>query len=85
MSLKTSLQTLLPMCTLMSVPDSRQWVNTQTVRMFGKFCGSDGFVSCRSDYGVALDKSHLSPGASEKKWDRVRIICTQPYNKVAHY
>ena len=26
----------------------------------------------------------LSKGVAEQKWDRVKVVCTQPYNKVSH-
>ena len=25
----------------------------------------------------------LSKGVAEQKWDRVKVVCTQPYNKVS--
>ena len=31
---------------------------------------------------IAAGKAQLSADAAGKKYDRVRVICTQPYNKV---
>ncbi|KAH3877367.1 hypothetical protein DPMN_001230 [Dreissena polymorpha] len=30
-----------------------------------------------------FDTSQLSATAAKEKWDRVKIVCTQPFNKVA--
>ena len=31
---------------------------------------------------LVTGKEKLSKGVSDQKWDRVKIICTQPFNKV---
>lgn len=58
-------EVLLGMSTFMTPGDSKQWTNTNRVRMFGK------------------DK--FSKGVAEQKWDRVKLVCTQPYNKSEKY
>ena len=32
-----------------------------------------------------FDLSKLSPEVANEKWDRVKIVCTQPFNKVSFY
>lgn len=63
-------QTLLPMTQMMTPQECRDLINLQGVRMFN----SDKFVSGSAD---AQGKT-----VAERKWDRVRFVCTQPYNKV---
>eukprot|EP01147_Barroeca_monosierra_P009595 gene9594-1819_t len=59
---QSDFKTFLPVTKLMSPSESKDWINTQAVHMFGieKF---DRSVQC-------------------ERWDRLRIIVRQPYNKL---
>ncbi|XP_064393030.1 DNA repair protein XRCC1-like isoform X2 [Halichondria panicea] len=58
-------EVLVGMSTLMTPIESKQWSNTNRVRMFGK--------------------EKLAKPVAEQKWDRVKIVCTQPFNKKEPY
>ena len=46
------------MCSLMTVPDSREWKNTQNVRMFGSF--SQLLFLCLFDASFDVPKHYVT-------------------------
>ena len=49
-------------------------------------CLVRGHHSKRPQYMVVLDigKESFTKEVASQKWDRVKLVCTQPYNKVSY-
>ncbi len=86
-------EVLVGMSTLMTPIESKQWSNTNRVRMFGEKLDVKNFPFSwllNDYYSVNLmlkrlfraGKEKLAKPVAEQKWDRVKIVCTQPFNKV---
>lgn len=40
------------------------------------------FAAVQSSISPFAGSEKLSKGVAEQKWDQVKVVCTQPYNKV---
>lgn len=79
---------LLGTCTFMSVVESKQWRNFNRVRMFGKWSSllKPHYTVYAYVHSACIDivgKEKFNKEVAGQKWDRVKFICTQPYNKVS--